>query len=77
MLRFWRERGGLYVTAASSCAALPAKLFRATTIAAPGRPCPAGFYKSFQSKLRSLEQGADTTVWLCLQACGGCFSVWA
>ncbi|PSC75392.1 dehydrogenase reductase SDR family member 12 [Micractinium conductrix] len=26
-----------------------------------------GFYNAFQSKLRNLQQGCDTTVWLCLQ----------
>lgn len=27
-----------------------------------------GFYNTFKDKLRSLSQGCDTTVWLCLQA---------
>lgn len=28
---------------------------------------PAGFYSAFKSKLRNLQQGCDTTIWLCLQ----------
>lgn len=28
------------------------------------------FYSSFKNKLRTLEQGADTTVYLCLEVCG-------
>ena len=29
-----------------------------------------GFYATFKNKLRNLQQGCDTTVWLCLEV--GC-----
>lgn len=59
-----------------ACSLVAPQPRRACTQSLTQTRCPAfvcsipGFYSTFQNKLRNLQQGCDTTVWLCLEV--GC-----
>lgn len=58
------------------CSLVTLQLRDACTPSLTQTRCPAfvcsipGFYSTFQNKLRNLQQGCDTTVWLCLEVRG-------